>query len=111
MAVKREIRVSSNTSISRSISEPAIRINRILKFWCVLLFATSDCIPTDECVCFSAFQVSSSADDIQSFHFPSMRRGNEKNRLLAGPGHMTYPPIHLRPGTLRVPEMKIAGKK
>ena len=28
----------------------------------------------------------------------------------AGPGHVTYPPLHLRPGTLRIPEMKRAGK-
>ena len=32
------------------------------------------------------------------------------NRPFAGPGHVTYLPLNLRPGTFRVPEMKRAGK-
>ena len=35
----------------------------------------------------------------------------DANRPFAGPGHVTYSPLNLKPGTLRVPEMKRSGKK
>ena len=40
----------------------------------------------------------------------SDHKKDNDNRPFAGPGHMTYPPLDLRPGTLWVPDMKRAGK-